>query len=344
MALQRNKNAYVQYQQQAIAEAEKKGKGSNFNNPFQIKMEAGKSYRLRLLFDESDKRTGPFVEKYVHGGKDSQDKWRSVTCPTTHKPTAYSECPICTHNNKLYKSFESTGMERDKQLLDMYKRKFNGFALCYVVSDPTTPENNGHVRYFRFSIFQKKWLKRKIDGIIDTYKMTEEEIASANANLDPVGYQAFDLDNGYDLIVSVGTQGKFLSYDYDFARQATVAKNIVTGDKYNIELLETELKEIDFDQHITSSSEEDLNNFYRTVILDSDETDELSPESGVAEESISVDDIKDINDELDDAVSSMELGAEAMSDFDDDDDDDDDFDIDADDIADIMATLENDID
>lgn len=315
MALSRNKNAYEKYQQRAVAEAEKKGKGSNFNNPNQIKMEAGKTYRLRLLYDESDKRTGPFVEKYVHGGKDAQGKWRSVTCPTTHKPGAYDECPVCTHNNKLYQSFQNTGMERDKELLDMYKRKFNGFALCYVVSDPTTPENNGHVKYFRFSIFQNKWLKKKIDGIIDTYKMSEDEIVAAQAALDPLQFDAFDPDNGYDLIISVGTQGKFLNYDYEFARNKTALK-------YDIEALEAEIADINFDSHITSSSAEDLNNFYRTVILDTEETDDIS-DDGVSSESIDLDDlndIKDISDELEDAAEEAEasemasIAEEAMAD------------------------------
>jgi hypothetical protein len=155
----------------------------------------------------------------------------------------------------------------------MYKRKFNGFALAYVISDPTTPENNGHVKYFRFSIRQNGWFEREIWGSINTYGKTDEDIAEMKANLDPVGFDAFDTENGYDLIVTVTKQGEFLNYDYKFARQ--------TSDiGCDIEQLEAEITEVDFDRHVTSSTMEELENFKRTVMLDSEELDEIG--SGVA--------------------------------------------------------------
>lgn len=210
-----------------------------------------------------------------------------VTCPTTHGPNNFDKCDTCTHNNKLYNSWKDTGMERDKTLYDMYKRKFNGFALCYVIVDGSTPENNGHAKYFRFSIRQHRWLQREIHGIVSSY---DDE--QTDDSFEKVGFDAFDLDKGYDLIISVSKQGDYLNYDYKFARKATAIK-------YNIETLEAEITEIDFDKNITSSTDEDLQNFYRTVVISSDEIDDIPrQDSGVASEEIPVDDIKDVNEEM----------------------------------------------
>ncbi|MCH6559549.1 hypothetical protein IH799_04230, partial [candidate division KSB1 bacterium] len=195
--------------------------------------------------------------------------------------------PTCTHNNKLYNSWKDTGMERDKTLYDMYKRKFNGFALCYVIADQSTPENNGHAKYFRFSIRQHRWLQREIHGIMSTYANDEEQ---TDDSFEKVGFDAFDLDNGYDLIISVSKQGDYLNYDYKFARKATAID-------CDIEALEAEITEIDFDINITSSTDEDAHNFYRTVVLSSDEIDDIPRQDGVASEEIPVDDIKDVNED-----------------------------------------------
>ncbi len=291
MALSKNRKKFEEHQKKLIEANEKKGNGSNFNNPNQIKFEAGKTYRLRLLFDESEKRKdSPFVNKYVHGGKNAQGKWRTVTCPTTHGPNNYDKCPTCTHNNKLYNSWKETGMERDKELYDMYKRKFNGFALAFVVNDPTTTDNNGHAKYFRFSIRQKRWLEREIYGIVSSF-VNDEEKEKESSDFDTVGFDAFDLDNGYDLIISVTKQGEYLNYDYKFARKATAID-------CDIETLEAEIVEIDFDKNITSSSDEDLQNFYRTVVISSDEVDDIptSENGGIESEDIPVDEIEDVNE------------------------------------------------
>ena len=201
-------------------------------------------------------------------------------------------------------------MEKDKTLYDMFKRKFNGFALGYVIEDQVTPENNGHVKYFRFSIRQKRWLDREIYGIVSTFKndKTEEDTGNSN-NFDTVGFDAFELEKGFDLIIDVTKQGEFLNYDYKFARKASAIE-------CNIEVLEAEILEIDFDKHITSSSDEDSLNFYRTVVLNSDEVDDI-PESGrVEQEEISVEEpsgISDVNAEVsieqsdDDVLSADDL-------------------------------------
>jgi hypothetical protein len=85
MALMRDRKKFEEHRQRKLEESEKSGQSSNFNNPNQVKFEAGKTYRFRLLFDESDKRinpkTGdhdPFVSKWTHGGKNSEGKWRSI--------------------------------------------------------------------------------------------------------------------------------------------------------------------------------------------------------------------------------------------------------------------------
>jgi hypothetical protein len=284
MALMRDRKKFEEHRQRKLEMSEKKGQSSNFDNPNQLKFENGKTYRVRLLFDESDKRidpkTGdhvPFVSKYSHSGKNSEGKWRFVTCLTTSQPKAYDDCPICKHNKKLWNSYKETSSARDKALYDMYKRKFNGFALCYVISDPTNPENNGHVKYFRFSIIQNRWFERKIDGIVDTYGKTDEEIQTEKSNIDFVDYQAYDTENGFDLIITVGKQGEYLNYDYDFAR--------TTSDiGVDIDQLEAEIAEVDFDRHVTSSTKEELENFYREVVLGTEELDDIEETGDVITE------------------------------------------------------------
>lgn len=298
MSLSKNRTKFEAHQKRLIEQNEKRGKSSNFNNPNQLKFEANKTYKVRLLFDESEKRKqgetyNPFVNKYVHGGKNAQGKWNTVTCPTTHGRAGFDTCPVCIHNNKLWKSWIDTGMERDKTLYDMYKRKFNGFALCYVINDPTTPENNSHVKYFRFSIRQHRWLQREIFGIIDNYNKSEEDKEVVGEE-DITGYDAFELEAGYDLIITVTKQGEYLNYDYKFARKATAI------DAEDFDVLEDEIVEVDFDRHITSSSDEDLQNFYRTVVMSSDDLDDISTkDGGVEEESIDIDDLDDVNETKD---------------------------------------------
>ncbi len=80
MALSKDKKRFDAHQKRLIEESEKKGTGSNFNNPNQIKFEAGKTYRVRLLNDLTDLRPdGEFIQKYVHSGKNAQGKWKMIT-------------------------------------------------------------------------------------------------------------------------------------------------------------------------------------------------------------------------------------------------------------------------
>jgi hypothetical protein len=243
-----------------------------------VKMEIGKTYKFRLIAPGllEDDKTGNkmfpdipdyFIEKYVHSVKDASDKWKVVTCPTTHlAKSGFNKCPICKNNSDLYNS----GSAEDKELYKKFQRRFYGYALVYVVNDPTKPENKGKMKILQFGVNVNKFLNKQIFGIVSKAKGKEEGETDGkekeDESADIVGFDAFQIENGYDLIIEVTQNGEWPKYDCSFARKATT----ITIDS---EKLEAEVKALNFDKELTKSSDEELASFFNTYVLEYGKTE-----------------------------------------------------------------------
>jgi hypothetical protein len=252
-------------------------RSGGFNDERFIKFEPGNTYRFRLLYytDDSSDRELPFISKYTHFVKDETDnKWKGVTCPTTKFPkTGFDKCPLCTNNSKLW----SSGLDSDKELYKKFRRKFNGYALVYVVHDPLTSDNNGTVKIMRFGVMIDRWLKKEIFGASSGRDDEAEDVMS-----DPIGSLAFATEDGHDLIVECTKKGDWNEYACKFARSATTIE--IDDDD-----LEAQCKELNFDSEHKVSTEQELQDFFNKHVLDTcgeeaDVTIEDEPEAASNED------------------------------------------------------------
>ena len=231
-------------------------KSKNVDERF-VAFMAQNSYRFRLLFflnDKSDRKT-PFIEQFIHTYYDPETKSReTIICPTSEYIKGnfgFNMCPTCTNNSKLWKEIEK-GNKSSGELYDQLKRRFHGYALVYVVNDGFNPENNGKVKLMHFGKDIKKFFKAEIIG--------------TETSVDPIGSAAFDLENGYDLLITVtdvkSGEETYKHYECKFAREKTTIH-------VDLVKLETEIKALRFDEdYFKVTPAEDLQKFYQNYILE----------------------------------------------------------------------------
>lgn len=247
-------------------------------DPRMLNIEVGKTYRFRLLAFASDVRKDLFINKWVHHNADYSDKnvnvdYEYVTCPCSEYIDNHSyNCPICESISSLYKQGKAGNLTA-KKMSNRFKRIFNGFIPVYVIADPTTPENVGHVKIWKFSKEVNVYLKKKIFGI-DISKKKDDK-APAPAIMNTVGKRAFMLDNGLDIIMSVTekTDGEFSFRNYacEFALEPTT----ITTPAEN---LLSEYNALNFDKDFyTKSSEKELLEFKGKYIITPSEPSISSP-------------------------------------------------------------------
>lgn len=264
-------NKYKELVKNRNEEASKKVADDRF-----VQMKAGNVYRMRLLYytDENLKRTEPFIEQYNHVYWDEVSReFGKIICPSSeyvHGVNGFQMCPVCRNNNKLWKDSKN-GSETAKQLYRQFKRKLNGYALVFMINDPVNPENNGKVKILRYGTTIADFFKAEILG--ETKGKDKDNVVS-----DPVGSDAFDLDAGYDFILSVTSnptpEGTFNAYSCKFAREKT-SVNV------DVDKLEAEIKLLKFDEDFyVSSTKEEIQEFYTNYVLDSVVSD--IPESSEA--------------------------------------------------------------
>jgi len=290
-----------------------------FNDDRMVVFKPGNTYKFRLVYyeDDSGKNDGPFITKFTHAAQDSNDKWQVITCPTTfYKKSGFDKCPTCSHNSKLWNS----GVESDKELYKKYRRRFNGFALVYVVHDPLNTDNNGHVKIMRFGVGIDKFLNKEIFAVT---RGDEEPVD------DPMGFDAFKFEDGYDFIVSVEEQGGFPDYQCKFAKRPTS----IDADE---DVLEAEINTLNFYGDLREETEDRLNDFFNKCVLDNadDEEEDDDVDENIEDNSSIDDDVqKLLNDVNEDETEVAEETEET-----DDDDDDEEFNVDA-----VLAEIEKDL-
>jgi hypothetical protein len=239
------------------AEAATKKPSSSMSDERFVKFKRDNTYRFRLLWTtpESDvQREGPFIELYNHGAKPAEGRYRSTVCfTTTLGNRGFDKCPVCKNNTKLWASHEK-GNTADKALYDVFKRKFHGYALVYVVNDPVTPENNGQVRVMHYTKGCKDFFASELFG-------------SEGSGMDPIGMDAFKIELGHDFFVSVGEKSGYNHYTYKFATKPSTLD-------VKIPELSKMVDDIGFDSQDFIKSipnTEDVEDFYSSVVLGMDE-------------------------------------------------------------------------
>ncbi len=243
-----------------------------------IKLKAGNTYRFRLLWvpNPQSGRKEPIINKYSHMHKDDEDSYEFITCPTSEYllgKKGFNVCPVCKHMNEVYREYDKTKSPSAKEFYDLFKRQIAGYALVYVISDPTTPENNGKVKIFRHSFNIYKFLKWELFGIKIKGKGDDDKKGASEAeeqNAEIVGFKAFDTENGFDYILTVsakptilanGKKADFKDYSSKFSRNPTSIG--VPMDK-----IKEMVAELRFDEEFyTKSSIEDLDKFLNNYVL-----------------------------------------------------------------------------
>ena len=172
--------------------AEKQSGNSSFKNF--LKMEVGKTYLVRFIPNiVSPKET--FFHYSHHGWTSlSTGSYVDGICLRTFN----ERCPICEARFKLYK----TKKPEDKDLAYMLRSYDKHLVNVYVISDPTTPENEGTIKILRFG-------KRVYDKVL---------AATEGDDAEEFGPRIYDLsENGCNFKIKVESSSennrKFTNYN-----------------------------------------------------------------------------------------------------------------------------------
>lgn len=241
-----------------------------------IQFKAGNTFTFRLLYYVEDpiKRKRPFIERYNHGYWDDNaefNKLKEVTCPTSEYLMAnngFNKCPVCKATRKFYKDGKD-GSQTADELYSQFRRKFHGYALVYVVNDPINEDNNGQIKIMHFGITLEKWFKLQIFGIDEKGNTVDSET---------IGLDAFKPKEGFNLKIAVTKKGEYNNYTPEFVRKATS----IDIDQSDIAEAAAELK---FDEEfLTSTTAEELDEFYKTYVLSEEVAKDSSDELDLSEE------------------------------------------------------------
>ena len=194
-----------------------------------LKMEVGNTYIVRLLPNIEDQEKTSY-HYYTHMWKSRLDnKLVSVLCPNTYE----ERCPIDEYRSKIYKADIDTQIEEIKPL----KRNEYWMINCYVIKDPTNPENQGQVKILRYGKKLQKVIMDAISGgdsdefgdkVFDftpngcNLKIKVEEVKTGNITYPDYSSSRFqsssaiegleDTDSVYDMIKPLDTIFKQQSY------------------------------------------------------------------------------------------------------------------------------------
>jgi hypothetical protein len=129
-----------------------------------------------------------------------------------------------------------------KQMSEELRSMLRGYALVYVISDPVTPENNGKVKKIFFDGRDKKFFDLQIHGITGK---KDEKTGKPIINSKRLGFDVFDLENGFNLTVNTVVAGQYINCMYSFDRDRTpIIENMTQADLDNVTKM---IEEVGFD-------------------------------------------------------------------------------------------------
>lgn len=242
-----------------------------------IKLKAGHTYRFRLLWVPNPQtgRKEPIINKYTHMHKDDDGSFEFVTCPTSEYllgKKGHNVCPVCKYMNEVYREYDKTKSRSAKEFYDLYKRQIAGYALVYVISDPVNPENNNKVKIFRHGFMIHKYLKWELFGVTVKGKGDDDKKSGGNEeqSAEIIGFKAFDLDNGFDYILTVNTKPTVLANGQkrDFNDYVSKFSRNPTSIGVSMAKIHEMVSELRFDEDFyTQSKMEDLDKFLNSYVM-----------------------------------------------------------------------------
>jgi hypothetical protein len=121
-----------------------------------MKFEPGHTYQVRLLPNPTNPAESIFHFYQHMWTSNSTGKFIAALCPTTFG----QKCPIDTYYLNTYRN----GTASEKEAAKGLSRKEGWMVNVYVISDPTTPENEGKVKILRFSKELNKVIQNALVG------------------------------------------------------------------------------------------------------------------------------------------------------------------------------------
>lgn len=254
--------ALLQKQQAEKAKADEDA-AKDFNDPNFLQLKQGNAYEMRLMYYTSGvpgDRIVPIIEKIVHAYKDPTDnQYHEVTCPTSeylNGRQGYRMCPICTELSKLWKLHEG-GSVAAKAQYDKFKRKFKGYAVVYVINDPSNPENNGTFKIIYINAKQIDFFRSEIKGV--------DKKGNPINGARPINFKAYDpSEAGKNLMITVSKDGDWSDYAMKFV-DSNGPLNITTDQI--AEAYDT----LSFDDRYTQFDPEASQTFYENLVLGKEE-------------------------------------------------------------------------
>lgn len=131
----------------------------------------------------------PWVKVYQHGFQGPTGSWLVEKCPTS----IGKDCPVCEANRELWNS----GLESDKKIASVRKRKVQYYSNVYIIKDPGNPENEGKVKIYRYG-------KKIFDMLNELMHPSFDDVTPVNP---------FDLWEGANLRLRFKMVDGFRKYD-----------------------------------------------------------------------------------------------------------------------------------
>lgn len=154
-----------------------------------LTMEKGNTYVVRLIPNLADPEKTWFKYQSFSWTSFATGKFVSSISPLSWG----ERDPIAEERIQIYKN----GTDAEKEKIKNVRRTERWLMRAYIVSDPTTPENNGKVKILRLS--------KQVFNIINS--------AISGEDADEFGARIFDLGpNGVNFKIKVTDQGGFHNY------------------------------------------------------------------------------------------------------------------------------------
>lgn len=150
-----------------------------------LKIESGKNYLVRLIPDITNPEN-TFYHYLQHGfNSPATGQYIEAICPRSYN----ERCPICEYRFQLYK----TKNEEDRQLAYLIRATEKHLVNVYVVTDPTTPENEGSIKVLRFGkSIHGKFLSATEGDDADEFGSKIYDLSEAGCNFKIKAEQAAD--------------------------------------------------------------------------------------------------------------------------------------------------------
>lgn len=141
---------------QSLSSEKKGGNAGNGLYKEILKFAAGHTYQVRLVPNPNSPKDTIF-HYYNHGwNSNATGQYVTALCPTTFGET----CPIDAYYLKTYRK----GTDSEREAAKVLSRKEAWMVNVYVISDPSTPENEGKVKILRYGKELAKIIESALEG------------------------------------------------------------------------------------------------------------------------------------------------------------------------------------